>query len=114
MKKHEFNLKCNDFSILNYDISISGLGWFSVSGKGFCQLIVSVPENVKVTLRKKALMPYEVKFKGLKKYFGNTINKDSKINRKFNINSNFKKNKAEDNTNKRVNNFSKEEINKNI
>jgi hypothetical protein len=111
MKKHEFNLKCEKFSILNYDISISGLGWFSVSGKGFCQLMVSVPENVKVTIRNKPILPYEIKSKGLKKYFGNTINKNSKINRKINEKNQLKNNEKQ----KKVgfNSFSKE-INKNI
>jgi hypothetical protein len=28
-------------------------------------------------------MPYEIKTKGVSKYFGNTINSKSKINRKF-------------------------------
>jgi hypothetical protein len=111
MKKHEFNLKCDKFSILNYDISISGLGWFSVSGKGFCQLIVSVPENVRVTIRNKPLLPYEIKFKGLKKYFGNTINKNSKINKKFNEKNQGKNNEKPNKEG--YNSFSKE-INKNI
>lgn len=111
MKKHEFNLKCDKFSILNYDISISGLGWFSVSGKGFCQLIVSVPENVKVTIRNKPLLPYEIKFKGLKKYFGKTINKNSKINRKLNETGQVKKDEKP--KKKGIKSFSKE-INKNI
>jgi hypothetical protein len=84
MKKYEFNLNCERFSTLNYDISISGLGWFSLSGKGFTQILVSVPEGVKVSLREKPLMPYEIRDKGLKKYFGNTLNRNSKINTKFN------------------------------
>ena len=83
LKQHEFNLKCDKFSLLNFDISIAGLGWFSISGKGFCQLYVSVPENVKVTLRDKPLMPFEIKDKGVKKFFGKTQNKNSKINRHF-------------------------------
>ena len=106
LKKHEINLNCDKFRTLNYDISISGLGWFSVSGKGFCQLIVSVPENVKVTIRNKPLMPYEIKTKCLKKYFGNTMNMNSKINR------NFSKKSFENNKSKKIKN--KNDINKKI
>jgi hypothetical protein len=29
-KKHEINLECKDFDMANYDISIEGLGWFSI------------------------------------------------------------------------------------
>lgn len=84
MKEYEFNLKCDKVFILNYDINISGLGWFSISGKGFTQLLVSVPEGVKVSLREKPLMPFEIKEKGLKKVQAKTFNKNSKINRRFN------------------------------
>jgi ribosome biogenesis GTPase A len=82
LKKHSFNLKCNMFSLLNYDVSISGLGWFSISGKGFMQLDVYVPDGVNVYLRKKPLMPYEIKKSGVKRQFGKTINATSKINLK--------------------------------
>lgn len=83
LHKHTFNLKCDVFSILNYDILISGLGWFSVSGKGFVQMDLHVPEGVKVYLRQKPIMPYEIKSRGVKKFFGKTINSMSKINRKI-------------------------------
>lgn len=83
LKKHSFNLVCDMFSILNYDLTISGLGWFSVSGKGLFQLDLYVPEGVKVYLRSKPLMPFEIKSRGVKKFFGNTHNSNSKINRKF-------------------------------
>jgi 30S ribosome assembly GTPase len=81
--RHVFNLKCDIFSLLNFDIAISGLGWFSISGKGLVSLEVLVPEGVDVFLRNKPLMPYEIKSKGVKKFFGKTINANSKINRKF-------------------------------
>lgn len=80
---HNFNLKCDKFKLLNYDICISGLGWISISGKGFVQIDVLVPKGVKVYLRYKPLMPFEIKQGGVKKYFGNTINANSKLNRKM-------------------------------
>jgi len=80
---HHFNLKCDKFDVLNYDICISGLGWFSISGKGFVQIDVLVPKGVKVYLRNKPLMPFEIKEGGVKKYFGNTINANSKMNKKL-------------------------------
>ncbi len=83
LKQHSFNLICDKFSLLNYDIVISGLGWFSVSGKGFMQLDVYVPEGVAVYLRNKPIMPYEIKKSGVKRHFGKTINTNSKLNRKI-------------------------------
>jgi ribosome biogenesis GTPase A len=82
--KHTFNLNCDIYSLLNFDIAITGLGWFSISGKGLTQLEVHVPEGVSVYMRNKPLMPYEIKSRGVKKFFGKTINSNSKINRKFN------------------------------
>ena len=83
LQKHSFNLKCDMFSLLNYDILISGLGWFSVSGKGLIQLDLYLPAGVNVHLRKKPIMPYEIKSRGVKKVFGKTINSNSKINKKI-------------------------------
>jgi ribosome biogenesis GTPase A len=82
LTKHSFNLVCNMFSLLNYDISIAGLGWFSISGRGFMQIDVYVPEGVNVYLRKKPLMPYEIKKGGVKRQHGKTINATSKLNSK--------------------------------
>ncbi len=83
--RHVFNLKCDLFSLLNFDIVISGLGWFSISGKGLVSLEVSVPEGVSVYLRTKPIMPYEIKTHGVKKFFGKTINSNSKINKRFSL-----------------------------
>ncbi len=94
--RHSFNLKCDIFSLLNFDIAISGLGWFSISGKGLVSLEVLVPEGVDVFLRNKPLMPYEIKSRGVKKFFGKTINADSKINRKFSKTLNKKNDSKED------------------
>lgn len=80
---HLFDLKCDKFNVLNYDICISGLGWFSISGKGFLQIDVLVPSGVKVYVRDNPLMPFEIKDGGVKKYYGNTINTNSKLNIKL-------------------------------
>ncbi len=85
---HNFDLKCDKYDVLNYDICISGLGWFSISGKGFVQIDVLVPKGVKVYLRQKSLMPFEIKEGGIKKYFGNTINANSKLNKKMRADKN--------------------------
>lgn len=42
--KHEISLNCNDFKEANFDISIEGLGWFSVQGKGFITIMLHLPE----------------------------------------------------------------------
>ena len=114
LKKNEINMNCDKFSILNYDVNISGLGWFSISGKGFCQIIVSVPENVKVSVRTKPIMPYEIKTKGLKKYFGNTVNKNSKINRNFSRNVEDTTNTQTKISKKKEENLNKDDLNKKI
>lgn len=91
LTRHTLNLKCDKFSLLNYDVSISGLGWFSISGRGLMQIDVYVPQGTSLFLRTKPLMPYEIKTKGVKKYFGKTINSNSKINRNFSRNNISKK-----------------------
>jgi ribosome biogenesis GTPase A len=83
LQKQTFNLVCDKFSILNYDIVIPGLGWFSISGKGFIQIDVYAPSGIKLYVRNKPIMPYEIKARGVKKYYGTPINSNSKINRKF-------------------------------
>lgn len=80
--KNSLNLVCDKFSILNYDISISGLGWFSISGRGMVQLDVYVPKGVQIYLRNKPIMPYEIKEGGVKRHFGKTVNSNSKLNKK--------------------------------
>lgn len=76
-----FNLNCDKFRTLNYDIVINGLGWFSISGKGFCQIEVTLPKNVSCFLRDKVLLPYEPRTKKLEKLYGKTINVKSKKNK---------------------------------
>lgn len=70
------------FSLLNFDIVINGLGWFSISGKDFIDFEVYLPEDVQVYIREKPMMPYEIMDKGLKKNFGKTINSNTRINQK--------------------------------
>ena len=79
-KKHIFSLDCDKYSILNHDIVISGLGWISISGKGFCQIEVNVPEDIKVYKRSGVLCPYEPRNNKVKKLFGKTVNISSKKN----------------------------------
>lgn len=81
---HVFNLECEKQTLLNYDIVIAGFGWFSISGKGFVQLELYLPRGVKVYLRKKPLMPYEIQKMGVLKQGGKTFNIKSKINKRFN------------------------------
>lgn len=76
---HDLILKCEDWELANYDISISGLGWVSISGKGIAQMRLHIPKNIKHTIRD-PLMPFEVQDKGLNKYTGNTVNVNSKKN----------------------------------
>ena len=90
--------------MLNYDIVLPGLGWFSLSGKGLLNLEVYINENINPYLRDDPIMPYEIKSKGVKKYFGNTINSKSKINRKYTMEryKNTEKSQQEKNVEKPV------------
>jgi ribosome biogenesis GTPase A len=81
LKHQSFNLTCEKASIINYDICIPGLGWFSIAGKGFIQFDLYLPEGINAYLRKKPLMPYEIRNKGVHKYTGKTFNSKSKRNR---------------------------------
>lgn len=84
LRTHVFNLECDKQTLSNYDIIISGLGWFSISGKGFVQLHLNAPEQVKIFLRNKPIMPYELQKLGIKKFTGKTHNSNSKTNKKYN------------------------------
>ncbi len=54
-----------------------------MSGKGLLDLDVYVPDIVTPYIRDNPIMPYEIKERGVKKYYGNTINARSKINREY-------------------------------
>lgn len=48
---HELAMNCNDFKLANFDVSIEGLGWFSVQGKGFVNMMLHLPKGVKYHIR---------------------------------------------------------------
>lgn len=77
MIKHEITLNCDNpmkqsFSEklqskipkAHYDICISGVGWFSIKGKGIVQLFLHLPKGVSYTIRD-SLLPYEIFDKGI-------------------------------------------------
>lgn len=63
---HDITLNCEGGKEANYDISISGLGWVSIMGKGIAQFVLHIPPEIKYFVRK-PLMPFEVDDKGLQK-----------------------------------------------
>eukprot|EP00347_Sterkiella_histriomuscorum_P020009 403339447 len=81
--QHEIGLNCDNFKEANFDISIEGLGWFSIQGRGFCNLMLHIPPEVKYHIRNSPLMPFEVLDKGLQKYTGNTVNAHTRVNNKL-------------------------------
>jgi hypothetical protein len=50
--------------LANFDVSIEGLGWFSVQGKGFLDMFVNLPANIKHHIREIPMLPHEIKDKG--------------------------------------------------
>ncbi|CAI2386276.1 unnamed protein product [Moneuplotes crassus] len=76
---HDIDLKLESGSQAGFDIAISGLGWVSLTGKGFIQLRLRIPKEIKFSVRP-PLMPFEVNERGLSKYTGNTVNANSKKN----------------------------------
>lgn len=80
---HEISINCDDHKLANFDIAIEGLGWFSIQGKGFINLLLHLPKGVRHHVRKDPLMPFEVREKGLKRYTGNTINAHTKRNKRL-------------------------------
>merc|ERR1712139_571529 len=63
------------------DVVIAGLGWISVTGFGTKELDVWVPKGVKV-FRRPAMMPREVKNRGVKKFHPNNRARGHRILRK--------------------------------
>ena len=49
--QHEIAINCDQHKLANFDISIEGLGWFSVQGKGFINLMLHIPKGVKYYIR---------------------------------------------------------------
>ena len=80
-ESHEIALNCNDYKLANFDVSIEGLGWFSVQGKGFINMFIHLPKGVKYHIRDDPLCPFEVQDKGLQRFLGNPINVSTKKNK---------------------------------
>ena len=73
-EKHQLQLECTDFRVANYDVSIEGLGWFSIQGKGFADLFLRLPSGLRYHVRESAMRPWELRDKGgLNRYTGMTI-----------------------------------------
>ena len=77
-------MNCTGYKQANYDIVVEGLGWVSIQGKGSASFILHLPENVNYHIREDPMRPYEANVKGLKKFYGNTINAKTKRNMKHN------------------------------
>lgn len=78
---HKFDLDCEKHSKISHDIVISGLGWVSVTGKGFCQIEVWTIKGVDVYKRRKVLCPYEIRVNKVGKLYGKTLNIRTKRNK---------------------------------
>lgn len=81
-------LECDSFTTANYDISIEGLGWFSIQGVGFVDMFINLPFGIRHHVRSSAMRPWEIKDKrGLDRYTGMTVaaktKKNQKLGRKF-------------------------------
>ena len=87
-ERSEISLDCNSFEKANYDVSIEGLGWFSVQGKGFLSMFINLSFGIPYHIRNESIRPWDLKDKGgLQKYTGMTVNtkspKNKKLSRKY-------------------------------
>ena len=65
-------------------MSIEGLGWFSVQGKGFLNMFINLPFGIKYHIRSSPMRPFEIKDKGgLERYTGMTIGSKTKKNKEL-------------------------------
>jgi len=70
-EKHAIRLDCTGHELANYDVSIEGLGWFSIQGQGFVDLFLHLPFGIRHHVRDKPMRPHMIKDKGgLDKYSG--------------------------------------------
>jgi hypothetical protein len=77
-------MECYEFEKANYDISIEGLGWISVQGKGFVDMFLNLPFGIKYHVRKDPMRPYFIKDNGgLDRYTGMTVGAKTKMNKKL-------------------------------
>ena len=82
-ERHEIQFDCTDFNEANYDVSIEGLGWFSVQGRGFVTMFINLPFGIKYHIRNSPMRPFEIKDKkGLDRYTGMTVGAKTKRNMK--------------------------------
>jgi len=80
-ERHSVQLHCNDFEYSCYDVSIDGLGWFSIQGKGFVDMFINLPYGIKHHVRDKPMRPFFLKDKGgLDRYTGMTVGAKTKKN----------------------------------
>lgn len=83
-ERHPVQLECTDFSKANFDISIEGLGWISVQGKGFVDMFINLPFGIRHHIRDSAMRPWDLKDKGgLDRYTGMTVGAKTKKNLKL-------------------------------
>ena len=59
-ERHEISLDCTQFKLANFDVSIEGLGWFSVQGTGFITMFLNLPFGIKYHIRDTPMRPHEV------------------------------------------------------
>ena len=82
-ERRAVQLECTSFATANYDISIEGLGWFSIQGVGFVDLFINLPFGIRHHIRTSAMRPWEVKDKrGLDRYTGLTVAAKTKKNQR--------------------------------
>ena len=92
-ERREISLECKDFQNANFDVSIEGLGWFSVQGKGYVSMFINLPFGIKHHVRESSMRPWEIREKGgLQKYTGMTIAaktpKNQKLAKKYELKKN--------------------------
>ena len=80
-ERHEIGLECKEFGEACYDISIEGLGWYSIQGKGFANMFINLPFGIKHHIRESPMRPFELKDKGLQRYTGMTVGAKTKKNK---------------------------------
>ena len=60
MEEHIYTIHGKGWKEAAADLTIRGLGWFSVTGSGDAKIKVTVPKGVEVNMREESLMPKDV------------------------------------------------------